>query len=77
MRSALVKASTLSLRCLISLSTMAMTMVSSSSTRSSTSFCFIAAVSRRMVPRRSLSLARMAAFMSSVICSLRLMVCFL
>jgi hypothetical protein len=52
----------------------AITAASSSSMRSSTSFCFMAAVSRRMVPRRSLSLARMAAFMSSVICSLRLMV---
>jgi hypothetical protein len=30
---------------------------------------------QRMVPRRSLSLARMAAFMSSVMRSLRLMVC--
>jgi hypothetical protein len=29
-----------------------------------------------MVPRRSLSLARMAVFMSSVICSLRVMVLF-
>ena len=33
--------------------------------------CFMAASSRRMVPRRSVSLARMAAFMSSVIWSLR------
>ncbi|MNY79094.1 hypothetical protein D3C86_2195810 [compost metagenome] len=56
---------------------MAMMATSSSTTRSSTSFCFMAASSMRMVPRRSLSLARMAVFMSSVICSLRLMVCFL
>jgi hypothetical protein len=46
------------------------TAASSSVTRSSTSFCFMAASSRRMVPRRSLSLARIAAFMSSLIWSL-------
>jgi hypothetical protein len=56
---------------------MATTATSSSVMRSSTSFCFIAASSRRMVPRRSLSLARMAVFMSSVIWSLRLMAVFL
>src|SRR5690606_37776281 len=44
------------------------------SMRSSTSFCLIAAVSRRMVARRSVSLACMAAFMSSVMRTLRLMV---
>src|SRR3990167_3388522 len=67
------KAVMLSLRCLMSLSTMATIAASSSVMRSSTSFCFIAACNRRMVPRRSLSLARMAVFMSSVIWSLRLM----
>ena len=38
---------------------------SSNTTRSSTSFCFIAAISRRMVPSSGASLARIAAFMSS------------
>ena len=54
-----------------------MTMTSSSSTRSSTSFCFIADSNKRMVPRRTLSLARMAVFMSSVIWAFKLMVCLL
>src|SRR5690606_39932737 len=39
--------------------------------RSSTSRCLMAEVIMRMVPRRSLSLARIAAFMSSVTRSLR------
>src|SRR5450830_1709245 len=60
-----------SLRCLTILSMIASTIVSSSSTRSSTSFCFIAAVIRRIVPSLAVSLARIAAFMSSVICSFR------
>src|SRR5574344_1012576 len=71
-RPALSKALMLSLRCLMSLSMMATMAASSSSMRSSTSFCFIAACSRRMVDRRALSLARMAVFMSSVIWALRL-----
>ena len=44
----------------------ATTAASSSTMRSSTSRCFIAASSMRMVDSRSASLARMAAFMSSV-----------
>src|SRR5512147_1067600 len=47
---------------------------SSSSMRSSTSFCFIAAIRPRMVSSRAASLARMAAFMSSVMRSFRLIV---
>src|ERR1700679_368133 len=50
----------------------AVTAASSSVTRSSTSRCLIAASNSRMVPRRSVSRARMAVFMSSVIWSLRL-----
>ena len=60
----------LSLRCLIILSMMAITITSSNSTRSSTSFCFMADSNKRIVPKRSVSLARMAVFMSSVIWSL-------
>ena len=44
---------------------MATTAASSSTMRSSTSRCFIAASSMRIVDSRSLSFARMAAFMSS------------
>ncbi|SOZ35609.1 conserved protein of unknown function [Cupriavidus neocaledonicus] len=65
-----------SLRCLISFSTTASTALSSSSTRSSTSRCLIAASSKRMVPRRSVSRARMAVFMSSLIRALRDIVIF-
>src|SRR5690606_1871763 len=64
----------LSLRCLISLSSVATMAASSSSMRSSTSRCLMAACNRRMVPRRWLSLARMAAFTSSVMRLLRFMV---
>src|SRR5439155_21016443 len=46
------------------------TSASDTSIRSSTSFCLIAASSRRIVDRRAASLARMAAFMSSVIVAL-------
>ena len=60
-----------SLRCLSIFSTTARTWASSSSTRSSTSRCLIAACSMRIVPRRSFSPARIADFMSSVIRSLR------
>src|SRR6266513_2184733 len=58
-------------RCLISFSTADTTSASESSIRSSTSLCFSAASSRRMADRRAASLARIAAFMSSVICCLR------
>src|SRR6185436_9113013 len=47
------------------------TAASSSWMRSSTSFCFMAARSRRTVDSRALSLARIAAFMSSVILSFK------
>src|SRR5690606_12864658 len=60
-------------RCLISFSMIASTCASSTVIRSSTSFCLMAASSRRSVPRRPDSRARMAAFMSSVMRSLRLM----
>src|SRR5688572_10012980 len=50
-----------------------MTAASSSATRSSTSFCLIAALTRRITPRRSFSPAFIAAFMSSVSWVLRLM----
>src|SRR5687767_7176800 len=59
-----------SLRILIIFSMTDSTWTSSSWMRSSTSRCLMAAVSMRMVPRRSLSLARIAAFMSSVMRSL-------
>src|SRR5665213_599402 len=55
-----------SLRCLIILSMIATTSASESSTRSSTSRCFSAASSSRMVDSRAVSRARIAAFMSSV-----------
>src|SRR5581483_4658401 len=58
-------------RCLIIFSLTARTSASASSTRSSTSFCLIAAVRRRSVDRRALSLARIAVFTSSLICCLR------
>src|SRR5690606_35134885 len=45
----------------------------SSSMRSSTSFCLIAALIRRITPRRVLSPAFMADFMSEVSCCLRVM----
>src|SRR5690606_35539852 len=60
-------------RCLTIFSSTASTWVSSSSTRSSTSFCLIAALIRRITPRRVLSPAFMAAFMSEVSCCLRVM----
>src|SRR4249919_4217863 len=60
-------------RCLTILSRTASTWASSSSMRSSTSFCLIAALTRRITPRRSLSPAFMAVFMSSVSWVLRLM----
>src|SRR5690606_12699017 len=53
-------------RILTIFSTTASTWASSRVMRSSTSRCLMAAVSMRMVTRRSASLARMAAFMSSV-----------
>src|SRR5436190_2263946 len=54
-------------RCFTILSMMARMSASVRTTRSSTSFCFMADSSRRTVPRRAVSLARIAAFMSSVI----------
>src|SRR5712664_3873517 len=57
-------------RCLIILSITDTTSASERSMRSSTSLCFSAASSRRMADRRAASLARIAAFMSSVICCL-------
>src|SRR5688572_15676037 len=59
-----------SLRVLIIFSMTDSTWTSSSAMRSSTSRCLMAAVIMRMVPRRSLSLARIAAFISSVMRSL-------
>src|SRR5512137_334846 len=59
-------------RCFSIFSMMATTSASVSSMRSSTSRCFMAASKRRIAPRRAVSLARIAAFMSSVICCLRL-----
>src|SRR5688500_19127969 len=59
-----------SLRILIIFSMTARTWVSSSWMRSSTSRCLMAEVIMRIVPRRSASLARIAAFMSSVTRSL-------
>src|SRR5665647_1554679 len=59
-------------RCLFIFSMMATTSASDNSTRSSTSHCFIAASNRRIAPRRAVSLARIAVFMSSVIFCLRL-----
>jgi hypothetical protein len=53
---------------------MPITAASSSVMRSSTSRCFSAASRPRIVSRRAESLARIAVFMSSVICSLRVMV---
>ncbi len=53
-------------RCLIMRSMIATMSVSLTSTRSSTSFCLIAASSRRIVDRRAAALARIASFMSSV-----------
>src|SRR3569832_1240228 len=50
----------------MSFSPMLLTAASSSSMRSSTSLCLMAANRRRSVPRRAISLARMAGFMSSV-----------
>src|SRR5690606_20799569 len=76
-RPALVYCSIESLRCLISLSISATTAASSSSVRSSTSRCLHAASSMRMASRRGASLARIAAFMSSVIRSFRRMALFL
>src|SRR5512146_690103 len=60
-------------RCFSIFSMMETTSASVSSMRSSTSRCFIAASSRRIAPRRAVSLARIADFMSSLIFSLRLM----
>src|SRR3989338_3408669 len=60
-------------RCLFIFSMMATTSVSDNSMRSPPSRCFIAASNRRIAPRRAASLARIAVFMSSVICCLRLM----
>src|SRR5690606_26699662 len=62
-----------SLRCLTILSSTVMTAASSSSMRSSTSLCLIAALIRRITPRECLSPPFMAAFMSSVSCCFRLM----
>src|ERR1700691_587706 len=59
-------------RCLPIFSSTASSCVSSSVMRSSTSRCLTAAMIRRMVPRRSLSPDRIAAFMSSWMRSLRL-----
>src|SRR5690606_12788487 len=61
-----------SLRCLTIFSSTASTWASSSSTRSSTSRCLIAALTRRITPRLALSPPFMAAFMSSVRRCLRL-----
>src|SRR5689334_6192433 len=58
-------------RCLIIFSITPTTAASSSSMRSSTSRCLMAARMRRMAESRAASFARMAAFMSSVICCLR------
>src|SRR5205823_12079957 len=58
-------------RCLIIFSITPTTAASSSSMRSSTSRCLMAARIRRIADSRAASLARMAAFMSSVICCLR------
>jgi len=52
---------------------MATTSASLSTMRSSTSRCFIAASRLRIASRRSASFARIAVFMSSVICSLSVM----
>src|SRR5580658_1492813 len=60
-----------SLRCLIIFSRTLNTWESSSTIRSSTSRCLMAAVIMRMTPSRSFSPERIAAFMSSVIRSLR------
>src|SRR5690606_25264134 len=60
-------------RCLTIFSSTASTWASSSSMRSSTSRCLIAALTRRITPRRALSPAFMAVFMSSVSCCLRVM----
>src|SRR5471032_2434098 len=60
-----------SLRCLIIFSTMATVWASLTSMRSSTSLRLISAISRRIVLSLPVSLARIAAFMSSVTCSLR------
>src|SRR5690554_6492917 len=60
-------------RCLSIFSSTASTAASSSSVRSSTSRCLMAALTRRMVARRSLSPLFIAAFMSSVRRCLRLM----
>src|SRR5262249_45432705 len=59
-----------SLRVLIIFSMTDSTWTSSREMRSSTSRCLMPAVIMRMVPRRSLSLARIAVFMSSVMRSL-------
>src|SRR6185503_4320296 len=58
-------------RCLIIFSRIETTSASVSSTRSSTSFCLIAARMRRTADRRAASLARIAVFISSLICCLR------
>src|SRR5690554_4752010 len=61
-----------SLRCLTIFSMTASTWASSSSMRSSTSRCLMAALTRRITPRLALSPPFMAAFMSSVRRCLRL-----
>ncbi len=71
LRPAFSNCSILSLRCLSIFSITATTCWSSSSIRLSTSICLMAAVSRRKVPRRSLSLLRMAVLTSSLIRVLR------
>ena len=60
-------------RCLTIFSSTASTWASSSSMRSSTSFCLIAALASRITPRLCLSPLFIAAFMSSVSRCLRLM----
>src|SRR5688572_8411505 len=65
-RPAASNCATESRRCLTILSRTARTCASSSSMRSSTSFCLIAALTRRITPRRSFSPAFIADFMSSV-----------
>src|SRR5437879_10319622 len=62
-------------RCLIILSSSARPAASSSVMRSSSSRCLIAASARRIVASRSLSPARIALFMSSVMRSLSAMAC--
>src|SRR5690606_27346440 len=60
-------------RCLTILSSTAITAALSSSMRSSTSRCLMAALIRRITPRECLSPPFMAAFMSSVSCCFMLM----